>query len=98
MNPNLKKIKRLPDWLKVSLPKTKQFFKLKSLVQKYNLNTVCESASCPNIGKCWDAGTLTFMILGDSCSRACKFCDVSTGNLFSPNPTEPQIISETLRK
>ena len=52
--------KRLPGWLKAPLPKNKNFFELKSLVQKYNLNTVCESASCPNIGECWDAGTLTF--------------------------------------
>ncbi|MZG54708.1 MAG: lipoyl synthase [Nitrospinae bacterium] len=94
----LKKTQRLPEWLKTPLPKNKEFFKLKSLVQKYNLNTVCESASCPNIGKCWDAGTLTFMILGDSCSRACQFCDVATGNLNAPNPTEPQIIAETLSK
>ena len=94
----LKKTQRLPEWLKTALPKNKEFFKLKSLVQKYNLNTVCESASCPNIGKCWDAGTLTFMILGDSCSRACQFCDVATGNLNAPNPTEPQIIAEILSK
>ena len=94
----VKKFKRLPEWLKTSLPKKKQFFELKSLVQKYNLNTVCESASCPNIGECWDRGTLTFMILGDSCSRACKFCDVETGHLSSPNPDEPKQIAETLSK
>ena len=100
MNNNLQKLKRkrLPEWLKTPLPKTNKFFQLKSLVQKYNLNTVCESASCPNIGTCWDAGTLTFMILGDSCSRACKFCDVATGNLITPNPNEPKIIAETLSK
>ena len=90
--------KRLPEWLKAPLPKNKKFFELKSLVQKYNLNTVCESASCPNIGECWDAGTLTFMILGDSCSRACKFCDVPTGDLLKPNPDEPRQIAETLSK
>jgi len=100
MTNNLIKLKRkrLPEWLKAPLPKTNNFFQLKSLVQKYNLNTVCESASCPNIGTCWDAGTLTFMILGDSCSRACKFCDVATGNLIAPNPYEPKIIAETLSK
>ena len=92
------KRKRLPEWLKTPLPKKNNFFQLKSLVQKYNLNTVCESASCPNIGTCWDTGTLTFMILGDSCSRACKFCDVATGNLIVPNPYEPKIIAETLSK
>ena len=100
MTHNLQKLKRkrLPEWLKTPLPKTNKFFHLKSLVQKYNLNTVCESASCPNIGTCWDAGTLTFMILGDSCSRACKFCDVATGNLIVPNPYEPKRIAETLSK
>ena len=100
MADNLKRFerKRLPGWLKTPLPKKNNFFRLKSLVQKYNLNTVCESASCPNIGTCWDAGTLTFMILGDSCSRACKFCDVATGNLITPNPNEPKIIAETLSK
>ncbi|MEE3252753.1 MAG: lipoyl synthase [Nitrospinota bacterium] len=90
--------KRLPEWLKTPLPKNKKFFELKSLVRKYNLNTVCESASCPNIGECWDAGTLTFMILGDSCSRACKFCDVATGSLLNPNPDEPTQIAETLSR
>jgi len=100
MTNNLKNVerKRLPGWLKTPLPTKNNFFRLKSLVQKYNLNTVCESASCPNIGSCWDAGTLTFMILGDSCSRACKFCDVATGNLITPNPNEPKIIAETLSK
>ena len=100
MTNNLKRFerKRLPGWLKTPLPKKNNFFQLKSLVKKYNLNTVCESASCPNIGTCWDAGTLTFMILGDSCSRACKFCDVATGSLITPNPNEPKIIAETLSK
>ena len=98
MSSIVKKLKRLPKWLKTPLPKKKQFFKLKSLVQKYNLNTVCESASCPNIGECWDAGTLTLMILGNSCSRACKFCDVATGNLFPPKSDEPKQIAEILSK
>ena len=88
----------MPEWLKVQLPKNRNFFKLKSLVQKYNLNTVCESASCPNIGTCWDAGTLTFMILGDTCSRACRFCDVATGNMLPPDTDEPSRIAETLSK
>ncbi|MBN4078127.1 lipoyl synthase [Nitrospina gracilis] len=98
MSTKLNKSRRLPEWLKVQLPKNKKFFQLKSLVEKYNLNTVCESASCPNIGTCWDAGTLTFMILGDTCSRACRFCDVATGNMLAPNPDEPSRIAETLSK
>ena len=98
MSTKLNKSRRLPEWLKVQLPKNRKFFKLKSLVQKYNLNTVCESASCPNIGTCWDAGTLTFMILGDTCSRACRFCDVATGNMLAPDTDEPGRIAETLSK
>ncbi|MGK0178834.1 MAG: lipoic acid synthetase, partial [Nitrospinales bacterium] len=98
MSIKLNKSRRLPEWLKVKLPKNKKFFQLKSLVEKYNLNTVCESASCPNIGTCWDAGTLTFMILGDTCSRACRFCDVATGNMLAPDPDEPSRIAETLSK
>jgi lipoyl synthase len=98
MSTKLNKSRRLPEWLKVQLPKNRKFFQLKSLVQKYNLNTVCESASCPNIGTCWDAGTLTFMILGDTCSRACRFCDVATGNMFAPDTDEPSRIAETLSK
>ena len=98
MSIKLNKSRRLPEWLKVQLPKNRKFFKLKSLVQKYNLNTVCESASCPNIGTCWDAGTLTFMILGNTCSRACRFCDVATGNMLAPDTDEPSRIAETLSK
>jgi lipoyl synthase len=98
MSTKLNISKRLPKWLKVQLPKNRKFFQLKSLVEKYNLNTVCESASCPNIGTCWDAGTLTFMILGDTCSRACRFCDVATGNMLAPDPDEPNRIAETLSK
>jgi lipoic acid synthetase len=98
MSTKLNKSRRLPEWLKVQLPKNKKFFQLKSLVEKYNLNTVCESASCPNIGTCWDAGTLTFMILGDTCSRACRFCDVATGNMLAPDTDEPSRIAETLSK
>ena len=98
MSTKLNKSRRLPEWLKVQLPKNRKFFKLKSLVQKYNLNTVCESASCPNIGTCWDAGTLTFMILGDTCSRACRFCYVATGNMLAPDTDEPSRIAETLSK
>jgi lipoyl synthase len=98
MSTKINKPRRLPEWLKVQLPKSRKFFQLKSLVEKYNLNTVCESASCPNIGTCWDAGTLTFMILGDTCSRACRFCDVATGNMLAPIPDEPRRIAETLSK
>ena len=90
--------RRHPDWLKTSLPGGKNFIRLKNLVREHSLNTVCESASCPNKGTCWNAGTLTVMILGDSCSRACRFCDVPTGHLNPPRPEEPGEVSEMLHK
>lgn len=90
--------RRLPDWVKAPLPKGENYFRLKSLVRQHSLNTVCESASCPNIGECWSAGTLTVMILGDTCSRACRFCDVPTGNLLMPRREEPEEVAEMLSK
>ena len=90
------KSKRLPDWLKTSLPKGENFYHLKKLVDRYGLNTVCESASCPNIGSCWSSGTLTLMILGSTCSRACRFCDVPTGHMKQPRETEPIEVAEML--
>jgi lipoyl synthase len=100
MNNLIKKYqhKRLPEWLKTKLPATQNFFQLKSLLKESGLNTVCESASCPNIGACWDARTLTFMILGDTCTRSCRFCDVPTGNLNSPDPDEPDKIALSLSR
>ena len=90
--------RKLPDWLKTSLPKGANYFRLKTLVEKYGLNTVCESASCPNIGDCWSAGTLTLMILGDTCTRSCRFCDVPTGSMKPPRIEEPTEIAEMLSK
>ena len=90
--------RKLPDWLKTSLPKGANYFRLKTLVEKYGLNTVCESASCPNIGDCWSAGTLTLMILGDTCTRSCRFCDVPTGSMKPPRVEEPTEIAEMLSK
>ncbi len=89
---------RLPEWLKSPLPKGENFFHLRSLVRDHNLNTVCQSATCPNIGKCWDAGTLTLMILGETCSRSCRFCDVPTGIPLPPRFDEPGNIAQTLSK
>ena len=88
--------KRLPDWLKAPLPKGENYFRLKALVNKYKLNTVCESASCPNIGSCWSSGTLTLMILGATCTRACRFCDIPTGHMQVPRKEEPGEVAEML--
>ncbi len=79
------KYKPKPDWLKIKLPHTENYTQVNHLISKYNLHTICTSGKCPNMGECWDAATATFMILGDICTRACKFCNVKTGK---PNPVD----------
>ncbi len=79
-------IARKPEWLKVKLPAGDNYLKLRSIVKDRNLHTVCQEAMCPNIAECWGVGTATFMILGDTCTRGCRFCNVKTGH---PNPIDP---------
>ena len=98
VKPSNNPIRQLPDWLKTPLPKGVNYFRLKTLVEKHGLNTVCESASCPNVGSCWSAGTLTLMILGETCTRSCQFCDVPTGSMKPPREEEPLEIAEMLSK
>jgi lipoic acid synthetase len=88
---------RLPKWLKVKMPSGDSYHRLKKLVKTQGLHTVCESASCPNIGECWGNGTLTFMILGNTCTRTCKFCDVKTGKPQTTDYDEPRRIGESIR-
>lgn len=71
---------RKPEWLKVKLPGAGEFPEVKSILRHYNLHTVCEEARCPNLGECWGSGTATIMILGEICTRSCKFCATKTGN------------------
>jgi lipoic acid synthetase len=87
-----------PDWLKVRLPQGKEYFHLKGLVREHRLNTVCEDARCPNIGECWGAGTATFMILGEVCTRACKFCAVKTGRPPEYDVDEPRRVAAAIAK
>ena len=87
-----------PDWLKVRLPAGEGYFRLKTLVQNQKLHTVCEGARCPNIGECWGAGTATFMILGEVCTRACRFCAVKTGLPPMYDSDEPARVAEAIRK
>ncbi|MDQ6982359.1 MAG: lipoyl synthase, partial [Mariprofundus sp.] len=75
-----------PGWLKVRAPMSKEYKDIVQLMRKLKLNTVCEEASCPNIGGCWKQGSATFMILGRVCTRTCAFCDVATGR---PDPIDP---------
>jgi lipoyl synthase len=78
-----------PDWLKVRAPGSPNYLRLKGLMQDLGLHTVCEEAHCPNIGECWHHGTATFMILGDVCTRACAYCNVTHGRPGRPDPAEP---------
>ncbi len=87
-----------PEWLKVRLPASEGYFRLKTLVHDQRLNTVCQDARCPNIGECWGAGTATFLILGDICTRACKFCAVKTGLPPEYDTEEPGRVAEAIRK
>ena len=89
---------RLPRWMKVPLPEGKNYTRVKQLIQKQNLNTICSSGNCPNKGECWNAGTASFMIMGEKCTRNCRFCYVE--NLV-PDPLdweEPGRLAETIRK
>jgi lipoyl synthase len=86
-----------PDWLKVRFPGNEGYFKLKALVEEQRLNTVCQDARCPNIGECWGAGIATFMILGEICTRACKFCAVKTGLPPEYDLAEPGRIAAAIK-
>jgi lipoic acid synthetase len=87
-----------PDWLKVRFPSHDNYWRLKALVKENSLNTVCEDARCPNIGECWGAGTATFMILGDVCTRSCKFCAVETGRPHEYDLDEPRRVADAIQK
>lgn len=89
---------RKPPWLKVRLPSGENYFELKRLVRDAGLHTVCESASCPNMGECWSRRSLTIMILGGVCTRSCGFCDVPTGRPQGLDLDEPLRVAEALSK
>lgn len=86
-----------PDWLRVKLPTGKEYATIRELVDKHRLNTICESANCPNMGECWGAGTATFMILGNICTRSCGFCAVKTGRPTEYDTDEPKRVAEAIK-
>ncbi len=92
------KPKRKPPWLKVKLPTGENYKHVRSLVNEYQLHTICESGSCPNMGECWGAGTATFMILGNICTRSCNFCAVVTGRPQEYDEEEPQKVAEAIQR
>jgi lipoic acid synthetase len=88
---------RKPDWLKIKLEGGEHYSEVKQLVEKHRLHTICSSGKCPNMGKCWSMGTATFMILGDICTRSCKFCATATGKPLPPDSNEPQKVAQSIR-
>ena len=88
--------RRRPSWLKVRLPGSGQYRQVKTSLRRLGVATVCEQARCPNAGECWGCGTVTFMILGEICSRACRFCAVTSGRPSPPGADEPQRVAEAV--
>ena len=88
---------RKPDWLRVKLPIGQDYKRVRKLVDEYNLHTICQSGNCPNMGECWGAGTATFMILGNTCTRSCSFCAVKTGRPPEYDEDEPRRVAEAIR-
>lgn len=86
-----------PEWLKIRIPSGEEYARLKNLITGHNLHTVCEEARCPNMSECWNAGTATFMILGDVCTRSCGFCNVKTGRPTWLDKDEPARVADAIR-
>lgn len=89
--------RRKPDWLRVKLPIGQNYKKVRALVDEYQLHTICQSGNCPNMGECWGAGTATFMILGNTCTRSCSFCAVKTGRPPEYDADEPRRVAEAIQ-
>ncbi len=86
-----------PDWLRVKLPTGENYLKVREIVSKHKLHTICQSGNCPNMGECWGEGTATFMILGNICTRSCGFCAVATGRPLSVDIEEPKRVAESVK-
>jgi lipoyl synthase len=89
--------RRHPDWIKVKAPGNPNYLRLKKLMREKNLHTVCEEARCPNIGECWGNKTATFLILGDTCTRGCRFCAIDKGKPLALDPEEPRNVALTVK-
>ena len=98
INKPINPIKKKPDWIRSKLSNSKEFFLTKTIVNKNNLATVCQEANCPNITECWSKRHATFLIMGNTCTRACAFCDVITGKPKSLDPFEPYKIANAVKK
>lgn len=89
--------RRLPSWLRMERASGESYTMVKKLVESHHLHTICTSGNCPNIGECWNAGTATLMILGDICTRSCKFCGTKSGRPLPPDPGEPERVAQAVR-
>lgn len=89
--------RKKPDWLRVKLPTGEAYREVRQIVSEHKLHTICESGNCPNMGECWGAGTATFMILGNVCTRSCGFCAVSTGAPAEADPYEPLRVAKSIK-
>ena len=87
---------RKPEWIRVRAPSSPRFYEIKQILREHRLHTVCEEASCPNIGECFGKGTATFMIMGDICTRRCPFCDVGHGRPLALDGEEPVNLARTI--
>jgi lipoic acid synthetase len=97
VQPKSNPLNRKPSWLRVKLPVGENFTKVRKIVDEYKLHTICQSGNCPNMGECWGAGTATFMILGNVCTRSCTFCAVATGRPNEYDTDEPRRVAEAIR-
>jgi lipoic acid synthetase len=88
---------RKPQWLRVKLPTGEEYIKVRNIVDKHKLHTICQSGNCPNMGECWGAGTATFMILGNVCTRSCGFCSVFTGKPLPADWDEPMRVADSVK-
>ena len=95
---NRTQIKRKPSWMRTTIPSGKNFAQIRDILKENNLHTICTSGLCPNKGECWNAGTATFMILGDICTRSCKFCATITGKPEAIDKDEPQKLADAIKK
>jgi len=88
---------RKPGWLKTEIPSGKSYLRVKEIIERHRLHTICTSGACPNMADCWSRGTATLMILGDTCTRSCRFCNVKTGRPLPPDPDEPDMVADSIR-
>jgi lipoyl synthase len=90
-------IQRKPDWLKIPLPNTREFIEMRGLLDRLDLHSVCQEARCPNMGECFQSGTATFLILGNTCTRNCLYCNVCHGQPVAPDGREPERLAEAVK-